>query len=293
MTTRRQSRNDLNRFADLASRLGCLVGLASLALPTFALAQDPGPADAYRRGASVQRREHGRLPRRVRTDSALLLREPDGAAFAGECVAFACNGSVANKRIRAAGSSDTIASRASWARGASGCRIDAGRFGERSHLKAVLMVHRDGRWPIAAEGGRGSDCYAELLRSETVTGVDPLASEDGIWRAMTRTNGDEPDPAGSTADLVPPDSGWLQESGLCRGMGHRKSPARTLRICFRMTLHDPSCGAIRRSSAACWGTRCSASVSAGAAESSWGRLATVRPACRSGIRPSSSALWRT
>lgn len=67
---------------------------------------------------------------------------------------------------------------------------DRGRYGrrgrERTHSKLVLMVRSDGRWRIAGEAGPRSRCYGELLRSETVTGVDPLTTEDGAFAALGR-----------------------------------------------------------------------------------------------------------
>lgn len=78
---------------------------------------------------------------------------------------------------------------------------DQGRFGNDGHDKLVLMLRQNGAWRIAAEGGPRSLCYAELARSETITGIDPLASEEGIRRALRAADGAWGyDPA--VADLV-------------------------------------------------------------------------------------------
>lgn len=65
-----------------------------------------------------------------------------------------------------------------------GVRVHRG--GERFYERAVLVVRVGERWRVTGEGERGSPCYGELMRSDTVTGVDPLASEDGVWAALRR-----------------------------------------------------------------------------------------------------------
>ena len=88
--------------------------------------------------------------------------------------------------------------------------LDRGSIGQVAHQKAILMVRHGDRFVIAGEGGVGSRCYAELLRSDVLDGVDPLASAAGIERAIERAEQATWDVwAGHRADLGPLGRGVL------------------------------------------------------------------------------------
>jgi hypothetical protein len=183
-----------------------LLALCVLMAPKPSSAQD-GPADVYR--AAVDAFGRGDA------ESYFGTFEPELRCFYGSRgvslahvrhrrVAF-----VAANRRRARTHRLTVETLDVVHRGDEGVvLVDRGRFDGRSHEKAVLMVRRGEGWRIAAEGGFRSACYRELMRRQTVTGTDPLGSEEGIWRALRRVR--EVGGVEGTLDLVDHGRGVLR-----------------------------------------------------------------------------------